>query len=258
MKRRLAIGFGLLLALLMVGILAVPDSRLTIFGYLRGENRFQGRPTSYWQFKVERYASQNANPTARRVSYWDKILNFLSITNSGSRPEKPTLLVGKSEALPVLIVLIKDKTNKAVALEAHKALGTLGEPSAKDVLPLLEEEINGQDMYFRTAAVHTLAGFGREGIPLLIQALKHESPDVRIAAAQTLMDMGYGPKNLVPRNAVLALLEALKDEAAEVRAWSARALATIDPEEADEAHVERFIPGHPGFLGRVEGDGNPP
>lgn len=252
MKKRLWIGLGILLSIVLIAVLAIPESRLTIQGYLRGENRFQGRPTSYWRFKVESYASQNANPIAMRTSYWDRILNFLSITSSHSRREKPILLEGKSEALPVLRDLIKERASPRVTLEAYKTLGTLGQASAKDVLPLLEEEINDQDMYLRMArmaAVHTLAGFGQEGIPLLIQALKHKSPDVRIAAAQTLKDMGYG---LVPRDAVLALVDALNDEVADVRNSAAHALVTIDPEEADKAHAESFIPRLPGFVSAGE------
>jgi HEAT repeat protein len=250
MKKRLGIGLGILLSIVLIAILAIPESRLTIQGYLRGENRFQGRPTSYWRYKVEAYASYSVTPAATRTSYWDKLLNFLSITRSHSRPEKPILLEGKSEALPVLRDLIKEKTSQPVTLEAYKTLGALGQTSGKDVLPLLEEEINGQDMYLRMAAVRTLAGFGQEGIPLLIRALKHKSVDVRIAAAQTLQEIGYGPKGLVPRDAVLALVEALKDEVEGVRIEAARALVTVDHEEAEKVHAERFIPGHPSYLGQ--------
>src|SRR5262245_52989451 len=132
MKKRIRIGLGSLLALVIMAVLMVPEFRLTVLGYLRGENRFQGRPTSYWRFRVELYASQNANPTAMRTSYWDRILNFLSITRSHSRAEKPILLEGKSEALPVLSDLIKEKTSQPVILEACKTLGTLGQASAKD------------------------------------------------------------------------------------------------------------------------------
>jgi HEAT repeat protein len=242
MKKRLGIGLGILLSIALIAVLAIPESRLTILGYLRGENRFQGRPTSYWRFKVESYASYSVTPAATRTSYWDKLLKLLSITNSHSRPDKPALLEGKSEALPVLIDLIREKRSLPVTQEAYNALGAMGRPIAKDALPFLEEEINGQDLHFRIVAVRTLGRFGPDGIPPLIKALKHDSPQVRSSAAYTLQEIGHGPKGSVPRDAVLALVEALNDEVADVRTWAAHALVTIDPDEADKAHAERSLP----------------
>jgi hypothetical protein len=246
MKKRIGIGLGFLLALVVIAVLVVPEYRLTLLGYLRGENRFEGRPTSYWRFRVELYTARRPNPAA--MNYFEKLLNYLSINGT---PERPSVLAGKPEALPVLIDLIREKRSLPVTQEVYKAIGTMGQPSAKQVLPLLEEEIDGQEgMFCRMAAVRALGRLGQEGIPLLIRALKHKSPDVRVTAAGTLKEIGYGPKGSVPKDAVAALVEALEDEVEQVRTSAASALVTIDPDEAEKVHAERFIPRLPGYLGR--------
>jgi len=242
MKKRLWIGLGILLSIVLIAVLAIPEYRLTCLGYLHGENRFQGRPTSYWRYKVGLYASQNENSLTVRTSFWDKVLKFLSIRGSLARPDKPAVLGGKPEALPVLGDLIREKTSLPVTREAYISLGTLGEPSAKEVLPLLDEEINGQDLSFRAVAVRTLGRLGPEGVPRLLQYLKHEGADVRLAAAQTLYEVALGPEDTKPKEAVPGLIEALEDKVAEVRRWAARALFHIDPEEAEKVHAEKFIP----------------
>ncbi len=241
MKKRFWIVFGILLSIVLIVILAVPEYRLIGLGYLRGENRFEGRPTSYWRFKVGLYASQNENSRTVRTSFWDKVLKFLPFTGSHARPDKPAVLGGKPEALPVLGDLIREKTSLPVAREAYIALGNMGQPKAKEVLPLLEEEINGQDLYFRAMAVRTLRSLGPDGVQHLIRGLKHEAADVRLAAADTLHEMGYGPKDAIPKEAVPALIEALEDQVVGVRLSAARALVTIDPEEAEKVHADRII-----------------
>jgi HEAT repeats len=240
-KKRLWMGVGILLSIVLIALLAIPESRLTCLGYLRGENRFQGRPTSYWRYKVELYASQNQNSPTARISLWDKVLKFLSLTRSHARPDKPALLEGKAEALPVLADLIREKASLPVTCEAYIALGTLGRPSAKDVLPLLEEEISGQDIYFRPFAVRTLGSLGPEGVQHLIRGLKHEGPDVRIAAAETLYQMALGPEDTMTKEAVPALIGALEDKVDTVRLAAAHALVKIDPEEAEKVHAEKII-----------------
>jgi HEAT repeat protein len=252
MIKRLWIGLGILLSFVLIAILAVPENRLIILGYFRGENHFQGRPTSYWRFKVGLYASQNKNSLTTRISFLDKILKFLSITGTHGRPDKPAVLAGKPEALPVLRDLIREKDSLPVTREAYIALGTMGQSSAKEVLPILEEEINGEDLYFRAVAVQTLGSLGPEGIPYLIRLLKHEAPQVRIQAAGTLLPLGRDSKDLVPKEAVSALIEALEDKVEGVRESAAHALLTIDPEEAERVHAERFIPvPPPGFQSAV-------
>jgi hypothetical protein len=240
-KKRLWIGIGILLSIVLIAVLATPEYRLTCLGYVHGENRFQGLPTSYWLYKVESYASQNENSLKASTSYWDKVLKFFSLTRSHARPDKPAVLGGKPEALPVLGDLIREKASLPATREAYIALGTFGQPSAREVLPLLEEEINGQDLYFRPTAVRTLGSLGPEGVQHLIRGLKHEGPDVRIAAAQTLYQMALGPDDAKPKEAVPALIEALEDKVDTVRLWAARALVTIDPKEAEKVHAEKII-----------------
>jgi hypothetical protein len=58
MKKKLRIGVWFLLVVVAILVIFVPENRLSILGYFRGENRFQGRPTSYWRYKVGSYAAQ--------------------------------------------------------------------------------------------------------------------------------------------------------------------------------------------------------
>jgi HEAT repeat protein len=96
----------------------------------------------------------------------------------------------------------------------------------------LEEEIGGQDLYFRPVAVRTLASLGPDGIPHLIDALEHEAPDVRQAAAEALYEMALGPQDTMPKATVPALVKALEDKVEGVRYYAAMTLLHIDPEEA--------------------------
>jgi hypothetical protein len=247
MKKKLLIGLGLLLAIVAIVVIAVPENRLSILGYFRGENRYQGRPTSYWRYKVASYAAQkersrvvNIAPRAITTSFWDKVLEFLSLSSKPGAPEKPKVLAGGSEALPVLADFIKNKESRQVSLEAYAALATLGQPNAREVLPLLEEEIGGQDLYFRPVAVRTLASLGQDGIIHLIDGLEHEAPDVRQAAAKALYEMALGPQETMPKAAVPALVTALEDKVEGVRYYAAMALLHIDPEEAKRRNAERF------------------
>jgi HEAT repeat protein len=241
MKRRIWIGLGLLLSVIVIAVLAVPEYRLTFLGYLRGENRFEGLPTSYWRFKVDTYVSQRQIPAAISNSYWARFLRFFARTGP---PEKPEVLGGNPKALPVLTDLIKDKSNRRDATEAYMALATMGQANAREIIPLLEEEINGQDPYFRVQSVRVLIYLGPEGVPYLIQALSHEGPDVREAAAYSLLDMALSPQDVVHKDAVPALIKALEDEVEGVRYWAARALLQIDPDGASADDAARIVRHH--------------
>ena len=173
-------------------------------------------------------------------TYWDKVLEFLSLTSKHEAPEKPKVLEGGSAALPVLADLIRNKESRQVSLEAYRALATLGQPNAREIVRLLEEEIGGKDLYFRREAVRALASLGPAGIRQLIDGLQHESPDVRQAAAQALYEMALGPQDTMPKAAVPALVKALEDEVEGVRYYAAMALLHIDPEEAKKRNAERF------------------
>jgi hypothetical protein len=239
MKKRLWIGLVLLLAFITIAVLAVPEYRLTVLGYLRRENLFAGFPTSYWRLKVDTYVSRRENPAAIRRSYWGKLLQFFASTGT---PEKPSILRGDIKALPVLIDLIKEKSNRRVSMETYAAIANMGS-SARGALPILEEDLNGEDSYFCVVAVQTMLRLGSESVPCLIGALKHDDAQVRASAAYSLGEIGQSAKKSVP-----SLVEALQDKEEIVRAEAAIALVQIDPKEANKVNAERFIPPRGPFV----------
>jgi hypothetical protein len=87
MKKRLLIGFGVLLAFVTFAVLILPEYRLTVLGYLRGENFFEGRSASYWRYTVDSYAARRENPAGK--TKFEKLLEYLHIT---SALEKPSVL----------------------------------------------------------------------------------------------------------------------------------------------------------------------
>jgi hypothetical protein len=151
MKKQVWTGVGVLLALAMIAVLAIPENRLTVLGYLRGENRFQGRPTSYWRLKVERYVVGMQNSATKATTFWEKLLEFISF---GQSP-RPSVLAGNTESLPVLIDLMKDKTSRGATVEVYKTLASMG-TNAKDAVPLLIEALNDKDQIVRGWAAMAL------------------------------------------------------------------------------------------------------
>ncbi|HEV2950265.1 MAG TPA: HEAT repeat domain-containing protein [Gemmataceae bacterium] len=231
MKKRLLIGFGVLLAFVTFAVLILPEYRLTVLGYFRGENFFEGRSTSYWRYAVDSYVARMENPAGK--TNFEKLLEYLHITGA---LEKPSVLGRDPKAVPVLIDLIRDKSNRRVGMQAYTTLANQG-PSAREALPVLEEEMNCEDPYFRVAALNTLGRFGAAGVPSLIRGLKHHDAIIRSYSAHRLGEMGQDAKKAIP-----ALREALKDQEKDVRVAAALALAHIDLEEAIKAGADRLIP----------------
>ncbi len=233
MKKRLCIGFGLLLCVILIAIVGIPEFRLTISGYIRGEHLYKGRPTSYWRYKVEQYAIWCEHPRSRAKSLWDKLFAFFSF---GDRDQKPDVLWGNPKAVPVLIDLTKERSNRGIYVSACNTLITLGR-SARDAIPTLKEDVKDQDTYRCTYALIVLGHLGPDGVEILVEALKDSRPGIRVQAASVL-----GRTGLDARVAVPALTQALEDKDEGVRTWAAIALTAIDPEEAKKAGAEKFIP----------------
>jgi len=233
MKKRLWIGVGTVLIVVAVAILAFPSYRLTCVGYLRGENRFKGWPTSYWRYEVEKYVSWREHPRPRAKSLWEKFVAYFS---SSDQDRKPDVLWGNPGAVPVLIDLTRERTNLGLYVEAYNTLSTIG-PSARDAIPSLKEDVKDEDVYRSTCALLVLLHLGPEGFPILIEALKDDRPQIRRQAASEIARVEPPAWDAIP-----ALVEALQDEDEGVRTLAALALKKIDPEEAKKAGAEKFIP----------------
>jgi HEAT repeat protein len=101
----------------------------------------------------------------------------------------------------------------------------LPEPDTKELVKKLVEALKDPDPDVRQNLGSALAKIGPEAVEPLVEALKGENPDRRAGAAYTLGLIGPTAKTALP-----ALLEALKDEAVEVRRQASYAIARLIPE----------------------------
>jgi len=162
-------------------------------------------------------------------------------------------------ALPKLAASLKD-ANPAVRERAARALGRFG-PEASPVLPALLDATRAadgapafadalaqvgpavlptllktlQDGKTEDSAwiLRALRGFGPPAVPVLIEALKHPTPNIRAAAAATLGDMGRDGAD-----AVNPLFVLTGDASLEVRAAALRALVA---QRADPGRLKPLL-----------------
>lgn len=106
-------------------------------------------------------------------------------------------------------------------------------PKAASAIPALVELLDDKDERVRNGAIYALENIGPLDTPRVIKALQDKRPRVRAAVAWML---GGTPYRRDGQAAFAALLEAVKDEDAEVRKWTAASLKNF-PEGA-----ERVVP----------------
>jgi RNA polymerase sigma factor (sigma-70 family) len=108
--------------------------------------------------------------------------------------------------------------------EAIKALGVLAQKDKK-LLPVLFAALMDSSNGAGEEAAYALATMGADIVPKLVDVLKEKSSAVAHArAALALRQLGPDAKPAVP-----ALIDALKDEALQVRSYAANALGSIGP-----------------------------
>jgi HEAT repeat protein len=165
----------------------------------------------------------------------------------------------RSVALPKLAALLKDG-NPTVRERAARALGRFGPDAAPVLAELLEAtRLAGGAPAFADALaqvgpavlpallkilqeakpeesawiLRALRGFGAPAVPVLSEALKHEKPAVRAAAASALGAMGRDAADAVNRLFVLT-----EDASPEVQAAALRALVA---QRADAARLKPLL-----------------
>ena len=132
------------------------------------------------------------------------------------------------EAIPTLIQLLLNE-NFHLRLNSTRELIRLDSIS----IPYLVELVKGNDVLGRRAAVFALGMIGQnifnnnnmQVVPILIDALSDDDPDVRRYSALALGGIGYQGKDTT--NAVTFLLDTLLDEDVNVQRSAAQALAEI-------------------------------
>ncbi len=141
--------------------------------------------------------------------------------------------IGDAVAVPALVLLLKDKVGAA----ATKALGLIGADAAEAVPALVDVLATAKSSDGRLIAAEALARIGpaaKAATPALIRRLDDRDADVRIRAAQSLVQLGAGAE------AVPSLVKRLKDPQRFVRMHMARALWKI---AGDERALRTLIAG---------------
>ena len=137
---------------------------------------------------------------------------------------------------PAVAPLVEILESSSLPADSHgyetaiAALGDLGAPAAKAVLPLL----SSRDEAVRVRAIRVFSGLGahaKDAVPKLIEAIPNRSLAVRHAAVQALGRLGEVALPAVPR-----LVETAGDRDANLRLLSLQALASISPD------TEEFVP----------------
>ena len=118
-----------------------------------------------------------------------------------------------------------DLNNQVLAADA---LGHMG-PAAEDAVPDLVQLLSVSNETVRSHAGKALEDLGVVAVPSLILALKQPEPAVRVAAADTLGNIGPAAKEAIPDLATL-----LGDEDREVSRHAAPALGRIGPAAVPE------------------------
>jgi HEAT repeat protein len=181
-------------------------------GYVAGETFFQGRPSSYWSKAI-----RNDDPKAHQETM-------------------ATLKKGGDAVVPVLIVLLRDRTppeEEAVEVRwrAAELLGDLGSASAAAAPALADALVEG-DPHVRSVAAKALGQIGpaaKAAVPKLNTILnsKLTNSSGRIEALQALARMGAEAR---PVHETLVSL--LKDQDEHVRWLAAKVLGKIGPPAA--------------------------
>lgn len=137
--------------------------------------------------------------------------------------------------MPLLVDGLKPVNNPAQRAFAAQALGFLT-PLPREAIGPLGAMVRDPEPDVRTNAVYTLTRLGQQPnggpavTPALLVALKDPEPGVRKVAASSFRSM-----EAAPRGAVAALVAALRDPSAEVRAEAAFGLMGFHSPPAREA-----------------------
>jgi HEAT repeat len=243
-RRRVLLGAGVLLVVL-AGALAQPGVRWPLWGWLRGEAFYRGRPTSYWAGRLKNEPCEFCQNADAQASGGLKVW-----VETRPAPQRPPPLVGAlyrlfrvrpapSEVLfeggedcrlvPVLIELLQDQNPSVVRLAALY-LGGLG-PAARPAAPALVVALavwNDEDLRLVLAyALGRTSPRPEEAVRALADILRGQNKGRAAVAAVELGDIGPRAKGAVP-----ALAAALTDGNVNVRCAAAGALTKVDPHAA--------------------------
>jgi len=134
MTRRRSICLGALLLAGLAIALLVPEIRYSVPGWLRGDKRYWGLPTSYWSGAIQDWHRATSTPRSASLPLLGRWFAM-----SDASPPSPSVLGGGREGIPVLIELLRDR-DPFVKIQAVSTLASLG-PAAREAAPALRQAL---------------------------------------------------------------------------------------------------------------------
>jgi HEAT repeat protein len=227
MRRRRLLFFAAALLVSLVAAVLIPDSRCILRGWLHGENRYRGLPTSYWRLMIQRW--DRAHPDAMSAIAKPEIVDLTPtwlerLLGIRREVEEPPLGLGVPAVAPVALELLSGEDGMT-PFYAFDALHSVSSPDVATV-QALGKALRDGNRRVRGHAEILLQSWGPKAtpaMPALLAALGDDRPDVRRSAARVLERMGPAAQPAVP-----ALRRLLQDENREVRRAATEALCEID------------------------------
>src|SRR5262245_41504551 len=138
------------------------------------------------------------------------------------------------DALPGLINAIKNESDPGLRVHASIAIGMIGldEKNLKsgvDALRRLLNDTQGSVCFQAATALGRIGPGANAALPNLVTLVRHQSWEVRKAAAFALGTLGVDPMNGPDMKAINALLNALKDPSSQVRLEAVTAVVKLGP-----------------------------
>ena len=168
-----------------------------------------------------------ATPSRRCIALLALLLGLVSTGLMSLPAQAPKEPENQGKPLSAWVKQLTDPTpaNRTAAAEAIRKFGKDGSPALDAILAAAKDT----DSKVRAEAVLTLNHLPADpkAVPILIAALKDESPDVRLKTTYVLQRYAY----LVPQSkaAIKPLLAAMEDSSPRVRSNAASALAGFGP-----------------------------
>ncbi|MEH2035605.1 MAG: HEAT repeat domain-containing protein [Nostoc sp.] len=145
--------------------------------------------------------------------------------NKGESTDIKLLVACDSKAVPALIKALDENKDENFNIITIAVLGDIG-ASAAPAVPVLNGLLKDTRQNIPIVVVYALGQIiGKDAVKPLIQALKDKNEDVRSSAANALGQIG--------KDAVSALIIALKDPDSNIRAGAANALGQIGANAKD-------------------------
>jgi HEAT repeat protein len=237
---------GLLLGVVLAGaLLALPNVRWPLWGWLRGESFYRGWPTSYYRDLVKRGVTLEPSDTGELVATAPApslpLEGRPEVTpvyrGLGLAPRRSRVLFDPADAdraAPVLAELLRDGDPDVVA-NTSVVIAYLGPPARRSA-PALAAVLEGSDD--EALRLPLAWALGRvdpqsdEAARALAGMVRGPDKSRAVTAASLLGTIGPGAEAAVP-----ALAEAVKDSDFNLAVHAANALKRIDPKAAAEAGV---------------------